>query len=374
MTLERPKVTVIVLTYNDPVFTRAAVQSVIGQTYTNLKIKLLDNGSTDDTPEVLREFENDPRVEIIRNPINQRSEFATRVALETDTEYLSLLFSDDLWMPNRIECMIQRLEADSNLAAVFSNNCYLDEKGKPLEKVRTTHFSGDISQHSAEDHLRFFFLNGNSLHPCSMLIRTAEYKALGGFAPYLHRIGDMTFFARLLADRPVGFVSDVVQKITIWTSGRNESIGNLNGLGIYFERLQFLQAYRHPEILDRVEKIFPELADKMPRNACQNVRLFWMGRVALQVNSIDYNLFGMKCLYDAFAQSPTEIDAVCQQHFGETFSQLSYHSYRLLGRSVSPAHQWVARVKATLASRPLLRPLISILRPFMQIIRAVANA
>ena len=118
---------------------------------------------------------------------------------------------------------LQAFRDRPDLDAVFSNVEAVDQRDAIIHNVRHAVYEGDISLMSRHEHLRYFFFHGNSLHPCGMFIKTKEYRDLGGFKPYFHRIGDQIFFTRLLARGNVLFLQDKTQRITVWSNGRNES-------------------------------------------------------------------------------------------------------------------------------------------------------
>ncbi|MGD0382831.1 MAG: glycosyltransferase family A protein, partial [Thermoguttaceae bacterium] len=148
-----PLVTVIVLLYNDMPHGHRAIQSVLAQSFRDLKIKILDNGSTDRTWNEIQEYAKDPRVTLIKNGKNQRSEFAAFEALRTDTEYLSFLFGDDFYLPQRIKMGLQAFRGQPDLDAVFSNVEAVDEHGMITQGPRRTVYEGDISLKSRHEHL-----------------------------------------------------------------------------------------------------------------------------------------------------------------------------------------------------------------------------
>lgn len=360
---ESADVTVIVLIYNDAILGRRAIQSVLSQTYQKLKVKILDNGSTDGTAAMIRSFADDPRIEIVTNPANQRSEFAAREALKTDTEFLSFLFSDDFYEPSRIEAMLLALK-QSSAAAVFSNCLYKNENGGALNRFPIAQFKGDVAKLNRYQHLRHFLSQGNSLHPCAMLIRTKDYKEIGGFKGYLHRIGDMDFFARLLVQRHVHFIPDELQTITVWSSGRNESHTNhIDHRPILIERNRLLQIYRANELLDIVGKVFPEVANKITPESSRAVRLFWLGHSILGLHSMDYMLVGTSWMMEAFDASPTEIESVCQTHFKKTFAE---YCYQISSSGMDLKKILVLKAKAHLKKMPVLDSFLRLMRDLVR--------
>jgi glycosyltransferase involved in cell wall biosynthesis len=298
--MSEPVVTVIVLMYNDLPHLHRAIQSVLSQTYRNLKIKLLDNGSTDGTWNEIQKYRSDPRVTLFRNAKNQRSEFAANEALKTDTEYLSFLFADDIYVPERIETDLKAFRADPSLDAVFSNVQAVNERDEVIQGPRRTTFEGDISLMSQLDHLMHCFFHGPSVHPCAMLIKSKTYIQLGGFKPYFHRMGDLIFFARLLSNAKVAFLKQKLQHITVWSCRRNESARNDGDPpALLFERTMLLEEYLSPHMMEKYIKIF-ERHDGSKIVLKNPAEHYWyIGHQALNSQAFDLRLFGFRCLYKA---------------------------------------------------------------------------
>lgn len=110
-----PKVTVIILSYNQDEYIADAIQSVLDQTYSNLEIIISDNGSTDDSKEIIREFsELDPRIIFLDYPENYKITVRQNKAAQISTgDFISLLYGDDYYLSNKID---RQISAFKNLS------------------------------------------------------------------------------------------------------------------------------------------------------------------------------------------------------------------------------------------------------------------
>ena len=249
-----------------------------------------------------KKYASDPRVTLIQNVYNQRSEFAAYEALKTDTEYLSFLFADDVYKPERIEIGLKAFRDQPDLDAVFSNVNGINEHGKSIHGKPWAVFDGDISLMSRHDHLRHFLFRGNCLHPCAMLVKTKTYIEQGGFKPYFHHIGDMIFFTRLLAHGKVKFLKDKLQQITVWLNGRNESAKIVKNPpnSLAYERVMFFEEFVSPAMMEQYTDIFEGKNKKGIVLKSQAERLWYIGHKILSFNnSFDARLFSFRCLYKA---------------------------------------------------------------------------
>src|SRR4051794_14701943 len=98
-----PRISVIVPAYNCAPYIKAAVSSVLGQTFPDLEVIVVDDGSTDSTVQELSSF-SDPRLIVLRHSTNQGVSRATNTGLKRARgEYLAVLAADDEWLPVKLE-------------------------------------------------------------------------------------------------------------------------------------------------------------------------------------------------------------------------------------------------------------------------------
>ncbi len=113
-----PLVSVIIPVYNVLPYLREALDSVINQTYKNLEILVVDDGSTDGSGEVCDEYLSDPRVIVIHQE-NKGLSGARNTGLDRMTgEYVAFLDSDDAFMPEMIEKMLDAMVRNQVSAAM----------------------------------------------------------------------------------------------------------------------------------------------------------------------------------------------------------------------------------------------------------------
>jgi hypothetical protein len=125
-----PKVSVVMAVYNGERYVRQAVESVLAQTFRDFEFIILDDGSTDGTLGILREFD-DPRIRIIRN---ERNEGLTRCLIkgcgEARGKYVARMDADDVSYPERFKKQVEFLEANEEYALVGTWCEYIDSDGR----------------------------------------------------------------------------------------------------------------------------------------------------------------------------------------------------------------------------------------------------
>ena len=128
-------ISIIIPTYNRAKFIKRAIDSALDQTYQNFEIIIVDDGSTDNTKEVLTDYINQGKMKYIYEK-NSGPGIARNAGVEhAKGELVAFLDSDDEWMPDKLEKQIKILESRGKDAAVFSNIEYIDENGNKIGEL-----------------------------------------------------------------------------------------------------------------------------------------------------------------------------------------------------------------------------------------------
>ena len=126
-----PKVSVIIPVYNGAKFIKDAIESVLAQTYKDYEIIVVNDGSTDNTEEVLRPYIEKGLIRYFYQE-NQGSANARNKAIaEAKGEYIAWLDQDDVWLPHRLEKTVKVMEKDKGVVVVGGWFLDIDEDGRP---------------------------------------------------------------------------------------------------------------------------------------------------------------------------------------------------------------------------------------------------
>jgi teichuronic acid biosynthesis glycosyltransferase TuaG len=184
-----PSVTVIIPTWNRAHTIRAAIASVLDQTYRVHEVLVCDDGSTDNTFEVVNSF-NDERVKFLSGPRAGRPAVPRNrgIALATG-EWIAFLDSDDQWLPDKLDNQFRLLELDATEACCTNAWRVLPGKGRVSEYLPI----GDKSFHLTD------LLHVNSVICSSALIKRETIELAGGFpeAENLKAIEDYALWLRV---------------------------------------------------------------------------------------------------------------------------------------------------------------------------------
>jgi glycosyltransferase involved in cell wall biosynthesis len=172
--MEKILVTVIIPAFNRPDMLRRAIQSALAQTYRDLEILIIDDGSSIDLSSIVKEFD-DRRISYHKRSINLCVAGARNRGIElAKGEYVALLDSDDEWKPEKIERQLRDLRnkgPDFKLSYTLIDLFY-DETGKIVER------NGYSKEGDILDDLVF---NELLETPSSWMAETKVLKEVGGF-------------------------------------------------------------------------------------------------------------------------------------------------------------------------------------------------
>jgi hypothetical protein len=197
-----PSVSVIVPAYNQSRYLGAAIRSALVQTRRDLDVLVVDDGSTDDTREVVTAF-TDPRVKYIFQQ-NRGLSAARNTGLEHATgEFVTFLDSDDEFLPEKLETLLEAFERDPSLGMAAGQAVLIDQDGHELGEV----FDRPLPAESSE------LLLGNPLHVGSVLLRRSWQQRVGVFDETLRSYEDWDMWLRLArAGCPMAWVPRPVSR------------------------------------------------------------------------------------------------------------------------------------------------------------------
>ena len=131
-----PRVTVVIPVHNRAHYIGSAVESVLAQTFTDFEVAVIDDGSTDATPTIVRGI-SDPRVRLVRHERNLGIPAARNQGLDTARGfYIATLDSDDLMHPRRLERQVAFLDRHPDHAIVGTWERHLGRDGHSVVAVR----------------------------------------------------------------------------------------------------------------------------------------------------------------------------------------------------------------------------------------------
>jgi glycosyltransferase involved in cell wall biosynthesis len=194
-------ISVIIPTYNSEKYIKEALDSVIYQTYKNIEIIVVDDGSTDQTYEILQPYIDRNGIKYVYQE-NSGPALARNQGITNATgDFVAFLDADDIWLPHFLEKLYERLYYNNDIGFVYCDNYYVDEQKKYIENYirETRKYSGNICTNLLCEH---FILTP------SVLIRKKCFDVIGLFDESLRVGEDYEFFLRLAFAYNADFVDE----------------------------------------------------------------------------------------------------------------------------------------------------------------------
>src|SRR5438309_462994 len=138
-------VSVVIATYNMGRYLPQAVQSVLGQSYANVDLQIVDDGSTDDTPAILRRWDGHPRVRLYSQANAGKARAMNQGVALSGGSFIAFLDADDVWLPEKLSRQMPLFAARSEVGVVYSDYERMDGAGAPLPKGPTHLHRGRVS-------------------------------------------------------------------------------------------------------------------------------------------------------------------------------------------------------------------------------------
>jgi glycosyltransferase involved in cell wall biosynthesis len=182
------------------------VRSVLDQTYSNLELLIVDDGSTDDTRAVVQPFLADARVRYLHQPNGGQTIAKNHGIREATGQFIGFLDADDLWVANKLELQLP-LFARSEVGVVYGRLQYVDATGDEGAVLNDELFRGWISG---------ALLISNCVGFGTALARKECFDRLGSFDEKLRMGIDYDIWLRFSAHFEFDYVDEVLLKYRIW--------------------------------------------------------------------------------------------------------------------------------------------------------------
>jgi glycosyltransferase involved in cell wall biosynthesis len=166
-----PKVSIVILSYNQEQYLEQAILSAINQTYQNIEIIISDNGSTDSSKTIATNYLTDDRVIFLdykeNLSISMRQNQATQ---KSSGDFISQLYADDFYLPSKIEHQVKIFSTLSDdWGVVHGPGIQLDDKTGLEEPIGSTAAHGDALEKLFRDYSDGF------INPIAPLVRTSVF-------------------------------------------------------------------------------------------------------------------------------------------------------------------------------------------------------
>jgi glycosyltransferase involved in cell wall biosynthesis len=208
-----PKVSVIIPTYNRLPVLKEAIHSVLKQDFEDFELIVVDDGSTDETPEVIRKLGG--RVKLLLQPENRGVSAArNKGILHAKGKYVAFLDSDDLWVKGKLKIQVTFLDENPHYPLCYTDEVWI-RKGKRVNPmIKHAKYSGWIFEKC---------LPLCIISPSSAMMRKTLFSRVGLFDEALPVCEDYDFWLRVSARFPIFFIN---KKLIIKRGGHSDQLSN----------------------------------------------------------------------------------------------------------------------------------------------------
>ncbi|MBD2778355.1 glycosyltransferase family 2 protein [Iningainema tapete] len=185
-----PTFTIVIPAYNAAQYLPETLESVLAQTYENFEVLIINDGSTDNTVEIVEQYsQKDSRVKLI-SQINQGVAIARNTGIAmAQGEFIAFLDSDDLWYPDKLATHLEHFKSCSELGISFARVEFVTFDNKP---------TGQLS-HSRLKNLQplHFYYENPIITPSNAVISRKVFESVEGFDKSLSGTEDAELFLRV---------------------------------------------------------------------------------------------------------------------------------------------------------------------------------
>ncbi len=195
MNLSPQLISVIIPTFNCAPYLSETVRSVQQQTYTQIEIIIVNDGSTDSTLDVTKSLaQNDARIKVLSHANSKQGKTRNVGVAAASGHYIAFLDGDDIWLPNKLEMQLEAL-VNQNVDLVFSDGfiCLNND-------LNSREHTFQITQKIFDGHDLELFYRQNQIPTSTVLCTKAAFEKAGGFdeEPEVQNCEDYLLWVRML--------------------------------------------------------------------------------------------------------------------------------------------------------------------------------
>lgn len=198
----KPSVSIIIPAYNIDNLIKETIESAFTQTYSDFELIVVDDGSTDNTAEIVNSY-NDKRLVYHYQPNSGLPAKPRMKGVEMARgEYIAFLDHDDLWMPQKLEKQMAIIAKDSSIALVSTNAYFLYDEKKSIDILIKDLNEGYFSYAN--------LFPDNKVVQSTVLMKKTAYHDVGGLrdSADLKAVEDYDLWIRIFLKFPCYFIND----------------------------------------------------------------------------------------------------------------------------------------------------------------------
>jgi glycosyltransferase involved in cell wall biosynthesis len=222
MSKNEPAVSVLMPVYNGERYLRPAIDSMLVQTRGDLEFLIVDDGSTDGTPEILAEYAGqDARIVIHRVSHVGRSAALNLGCQRARAELIARFDADDVALPGRLERQLRFLEANEEVALLGGGALLIDEHGEIFGQSRAP--TGDTA-------IRKRLENSSAFYHSNVVFRRRAVRAVGGYRAVFEPSEDYDLWLRMAEGYALANLTEFVGKYRHYPQQESVTLAEEHGI------------------------------------------------------------------------------------------------------------------------------------------------
>ena len=254
-------VSIILPVYNAEEFLKTAIDSVLSQTYQYFELLIINDGSTDNTSNIIQTF-NDPRIVFINQLSNKGITYRLNEGIKTATgKYIARIDADDIWHPQKLEKQVSYMKHHHDISFLATDFNFLNHNGQIIKTIKNSKY-----------HLKKNILKRNLICHSSILLKKDIIKHIGKYNPAYEYAEDYDLWIRILSNYNSFILPEVLTNYRITNTSisfkhRHKQIINTTKIKINgFKILNFRYIYIVFLLIDIYRLLIPNFIIKFKRN------------------------------------------------------------------------------------------------------------
>lgn len=215
-----PKVSVNICCYNSEQFIQETIESVLAQTFKDFEVVIIDDGSKDQTAEIINRF-NDPRLRYFYQE-NQGLSAARNKAIKLSKgKFIALLDHDDLWETNKLKIQVRLLDSKPEVGLVFADAYLIDANNKTSKlyfDACSPHRGRVVEQ----------LVKGDFIPCLTVVMRRDIVSSTGSFKKNLHITEEYDFFLRMSLATEFDYVDQPLARYRLHAGNVSQNLERLH--------------------------------------------------------------------------------------------------------------------------------------------------
>lgn len=211
-----PKVSIVIPTYNQADFLPKAIQSALNQTYRDWEMIIVDDGSTDNTEEIVKGYK-ESRIRYIVKKYNFGVSAARNTGIKNSGgKYIAFLDSDDEWFPEKISCQMKIFQKEDSKCGVVCTGGYIIKDNKKTISIKSISLSSNSFYRK--------ILLENTVGTSTVLVKKECFEKVGLFDESLKNCEDWDMWIRIAKYYKFIFIKLPLIKYYIHPGQQSENI------------------------------------------------------------------------------------------------------------------------------------------------------